>query len=50
MIDGSKIERVVADIVENFIRCEVLEIEAVEARATPDFPFVIPNRRAGALP
>ena len=48
--ETSKIDRRLADIVENFIKCEAVGIEVVKALAIPDFRFVIPNRRAGALP
>jgi hypothetical protein len=49
-IEASKIEIGLADIVENFIRCEVVEaIEVIKAHAIPDSRFIIPNRSAGAL-
>jgi hypothetical protein len=48
--ETSKIEKALADIVENFIRWKWLKHEVGKARSIPDFPFVIPNRRAGALP
>jgi hypothetical protein len=49
-IETSKIEIGLADIVENFIRCEVVEALSDKAQAIPDFRFIIPNRRVGALP
>lgn len=49
-IETSKIEKVLAHIVENFIRWKWLKHWSVKARSIPDFRFVIPNRRAGALP
>ena len=47
--ETKKIEKVL-DIVENFIRWKSLERWSGQAHAIPDFRFVIPNRRAGALP
>ena len=47
----SKIEVELADTVENFMRCEAVgALEWFKAHAIPEFRFVIPNRRAGALP
>jgi len=52
-IDASamnEIERMSADVVENFIESKSVEHWSGQAHAIPDFRFVIPNRRAGALP
>jgi hypothetical protein len=52
-IDASamnEIERMSADVVENFIESKSLEHWSGQAQAIPDFRFVIPNRRASALP
>ena len=47
----SKIEVELAGTVENFMRCDMVGgFERSSARAIPDFRFVIPNRRVGALP
>jgi hypothetical protein len=50
-IERSKIERLLADIVENLIDVKWLrQLEWLSAHAIPDFRFIIPNRGAGALP
>ena len=48
--ETSKIEKML-DIVEDLIKCEVVGAErwSGQAHAIPDFRFVIPNRRTGAL-
>ena len=48
--ETSKIEIRLADIVENFMDVKWLNCWSGQAHAIPDFRFVIPNRRAGALP
>jgi hypothetical protein len=47
--ETSKIENVLVDIVENFMRRSGWSVEMVKAHTTPDFRFLIPNRGAGAL-
>ena len=52
-IDASETKKIkigLADIVENFIGWKWLWRRSAQAHAIPDFRFVIPNRRAGALP
>jgi hypothetical protein len=49
-IERRKIETVLADIVENFIKWKWLKHWSVKALSIPDFRVVIPNRCAGALP
>jgi len=49
-IERSKIEKGLADTVENFMDVKWLNCWSGQAHAIPDFRFAIPDRRAGALP